>query len=349
MSRKRNHFTKIGMEALENRRLMTGDIDYSFSTKTLTISGDQLNDRVDVRFEGSNVKVDLYAQRSNGTFDHSDRTKSIGSVNKIVFNGFSGNDALNITQGNLNSGVTLANTRVEFNAAAGNDTMDNSASVVTTATGGDGNDSFVGGPLSDNLNGQAGNDSLYGRGGVDVILGGIGQDVIIGGDDVDYLYGEAGGDYLYGGLGNDWLMGGDDNDRLQGDAGDDVLYGENGADVFFGGLGNDWMGGGAGNDIMQGEQGNDTLYGNDGNDVMLGGTDNDKLYGNNGEDSLYGNDGNDILNGGYDGSLDYLVGGLGADTFYSKYVRKFSWFELTYETDWVGDFGAGDVIAKTYV
>lgn len=62
-----------------------------------------------------------------------------------------------------------------------------------------------------------------------------------------------------------------------------------------------------------------------------------------------GNDGNDWLEGGYDGALDYLVGGNGIDTFWSKYTRKFGFFEITFESDWVGDFSLSDIQKKRSV
>ncbi len=82
---------------------------------------------------------------------------------------------------------------------------------------------------------------------------------------------------------------------------------------------------------------------------MLGGSGNDNMSGDDGEDQLYGNEGDDSLEGGYDRSLDYLVGGAGADTFWSKYTRGFGFFPIIVETDWVGDLTAIDIIKKRSV
>ena len=356
--RQRNRVFKLGLESLENRRLMAADISYQSSTKTLFVTGDNQADTVQVRFNGNDVKVDLYSTRSNGSTHHEDRTKRISDVAKIIVQGFAGNDTLNIVQGTLNSGVTLNNTAVEFAGDQGNDTMDNQTSVRTTAYGGDGNDVFRGGASADRLFGDAGNDTLDGRGGDDLLrgstnndtlFGGDGQDQVYGDDGDDWMIGQNGGDYLYGGNGNDTIYGGADNDNIYGDAGADTLSGEDGNDLMWGSLGNDWMHGGAGNDIMQGQEDHDVMYGGVGNDVMLGGSGNDAMSGDLGADQLYGNDGDDALEGGYDGSVDYLVGGAGADTFWSKYTRKTWIFERTYETDWVGDFSAGDIIKKRAV
>ena len=355
---------QLGLEALENRRLMAADISYQSSTKTLFITGDSFSDTVQVRFNGNDVKVDLYSTRSNGSTHHEDRTKRISDVARIAFQGFAGNDNLNIIQGTLNNGVTLNNTIVEFSGDQGNDTLDNQTAVRTIAYGGEGNDVFRGGSSIDRFYGDAGNDilegrggddTLEGRGGDDVLRGGTNNDTLFGGDGRDQLYGEDGedwisgdngGDYLYGGNGNDTIYGGADGDNIYGDAGVDTLSGGDGNDFMWGGLGNDSMYGGAGNDIMQGEGDHDSMYGGLGNDVLLGGSGNDYMSGEAGEDQLYGNDGDDSLEGGYDGAVDYLVGGAGSDTFWSKYTRKFGFFEITYETDWVRDFSAGDVLKK---
>ncbi len=355
---------KLGLESLENRRLMAADIDYQSSTKTLFVTGDSRNDTVQVRFNGNDVKVDLYSTRSNGSTHHEDRTKRISDVTKIIVKGFAGNDTLNIIQGTLNNGVTLANTTVEFSGDQDNDTLDNQTAVRVIGYGGDGNDILRGGSSADSLFGDAGNDTLEGRAGddaldgragddilrggagLDTIFGGDGQDQAYGDDGNDWINGQNGGDYLYGGNGDDTIYGGADGDSIRGDAGTDVLSGEDGNDFMWGALGNDSMYGGAGNDILQGEGDHDTMYGGIGNDVLLGGSGNDVMQGEAGQDQLYGNDGDDTLEGGYDGAVDYLVGGAGADTFWSKYTRKFGFFEITYETDWVSDLTAVDVIKK---
>lgn len=356
--RQRKQSFKLGLETLENRRLMAADIDYQSSTKTLFVKGDNFVDTVQVRFNGNDVKVDLYSTRSNGSTYHEDRTKRIADVARILVQGLAGNDTLNIIQGTLNSGVTLNNTAIEFAGDQGNDAMDNQTAVRTTAYGGDGNDVFRGGASTDRLFGDAGNDTLEGRGGDDLLRGGINNDTLFGGDGQDQVYGEdgddwmsgqAGGDYLYGGLGNDTIYGGADNDNIYGDAGNDFLSGDDGRDLIWGSLGNDTMLGGNDNDVMQGEQDDDLMYGGAGNDVMTGGTGNDNMMGDSGQDQLYGNDGNDSLEGGYDGALDYLVGGNGIDTFWSKYTRKFGFFEITFESDWVGDFSLSDIQKKRSV
>jgi Ca2+-binding RTX toxin-like protein len=336
MSRKRPTSRKLfGMEALENRELMAGNISYSSATKTLTITGEQFNDAAEVKFQGSNVRVDLYAQRSfNGSTDHRSTTRSISSVQKIVFNSVAGNDSMSITQGTLNSGVTLANTTVQYYAGEGNDTLNNNSQVTTLALGAAGNDTFYGGSNYDALYGEAGTDSLSGNLGNDYLNGGAdndvlhgnngndtvydpsagtlhgdaGDDIVIGGDNNEALFGGLGNDSLYGWGGTDYMDGGEGNDRLEGGDGADGLYGGNGVDLVYGQAGDDGLYGGFGGDY---------LYGGDGNDYILGEGDGDVIYGEAGNETIYGGDGNDIIYGGND--TDYIDGQNGNDYLFGEY------------------------------
>ena len=350
MARKRNNFrSSIAFENLEDRRLMAGDINFNSSTKTLTITGDQYGDRAEVRFEGSKVKVDLYAGRSNGSVDHHDQTRSIDGVQFIVFNGLGGDDALKISQGALNSNVTLNNLNVQYYGGDGNDQSESQSSVSFYAHGGNGNDTLNGGLGYDALSGDAGNDTLRGGQGSDNLDGGSGVDALYGDAGMDVLFGGTNGDYLFGGQDNDTFDGGEGNDVIRGEDGNDFVVGGVGNDIIYGGLGNDTISAGADNDWISGDDGNDTLYGGTGNDLIVGGNGNDKLYGDQGEDMLYGNDGNDSLDGGYDHNLDYLNGGAGADTFYSVRQRKLGFITITYETDTVADKTSIDTVVRVQV
>jgi Ca2+-binding RTX toxin-like protein len=101
--------------------------------------------------------------------------------------------------------------------------------------------------------------------------------------------------------------------------------------VFSGGGGNDIFNnmtseactayGGSGNDLLYGGLASDLLVGSIGNDVLVGRSGNDRLYGHSGIDRLYGWDGNDYLDGGADGMVDYLIGGLGIDTFKHNFFQ----------------------------
>ncbi len=379
MSRTRNsQKSSLDFTRLDERNLMAG-ISFSSSTGVLTVTGDQYADKVDIKFQGSDVKVELYAGKSDGTTRHYDRTKSISGVSQIVVNGMAGNDQVNITQGTLNTGVTVANESVVFNGGDGNDSTSNGTEARLFAYGGNGDDTFSGGSGADVLNGQAGVDRLYGQAGNDALYGGSENDLMYGGIGNDILYGEAGNDTMSGGFDNDWMDGGIGEDGLWGDWGLDVMYGNQGSDSLSGGFDDDTLYGGSENDNLKGEEGNDTLYGEagndvldggyhvdtlfggDGNDWMIGGTENDALYGGNGndvltgndgndllfgedgEDQLYGGNGNDYLFGGFDGKLDYLVGGSGQDTFRAWRKKFVGGLIQNIETDWVGDLSAEDI------
>ncbi len=146
-----------------------------------------------------------------------------------------------------------------------------------TVVSGSGNDTVNGGDGADNLNGQNGNDSIVGDGGNDVLVGGADVDTLVGGLGNDFLSGQAEAGRLAGGEGNDTLQGNSANDTLSGDAGDDRLFGLQGDDAMAGDDGEDSLLGGPGNDSLQGGQGSDTLQGDIGSDSFDGGADFDRI------------------------------------------------------------------------
>jgi Ca2+-binding RTX toxin-like protein len=110
--------------------------------------------------------------------------------------------------------------------------------------------------------GTEGDDELEGTTGKDVIIGLAGDDKIKGlGED----------DIICGGSGVDEIHGGDDNDKIFGDSGDDDIVGGDGDDELFGGSGDDAMKGGDGKDTFDGGSGTDTCV-TDGTDVLVPGT-----------------------------------------------------------------------------
>jgi Ca2+-binding RTX toxin-like protein len=159
---------------------------------------------------------------------------------------------------------------LRMNSGPGNDEVICAATlpVKVILSGGDGNDTLIGGAMADRLYGEAGNDVLLGRGGNDQIVGGAGDDVAGGDGGNDTVRGESGHDLLVGNAGNDQVFGGDGNDYLNGDAGNDVLYGDAGNDSMYGGSGNDRFYGGYGNDKLVGDAGRDTLHGGYGADAF---------------------------------------------------------------------------------
>jgi uncharacterized protein (TIGR03118 family) len=85
---------------------------------------------------------------------------------------------------------------IQFNGYAGNDHIEISPQITVTAIldGGAGNDHLVSGGGNDILLGGTGKDELNGRGGRDLLIGGDGKDTLIGGKGDDLL---IGGSTLY--------------------------------------------------------------------------------------------------------------------------------------------------------
>lgn len=81
-------------------------------------------------------------------------------------------------------------------------------------TGGDGDDSVIGGSQNDEVSGGNGNDTIF---------GGTGNDVVNGDDGADDIFGGGGRDVINGGAGDDTLRPSGGNDTLSGGAGSDVF------------------------------------------------------------------------------------------------------------------------------
>ena len=170
--------SKLGMESLESRQMMTcvSDADgivpiYADGNKAVNVSIDQSTECSGIRVTSTGI---------HGT-----------------------------TQ------VNYRNVReVRFTGSPENDTVVNNTGVKLTAKGLGGNDVLTGGTGRDYLDGGRGNDLLNGRGGNDTLIGGTGNDTLNGGGGNDNLRGNAGRDTLDGGAGTDWLDG--HNDTIYG-------------------------------------------------------------------------------------------------------------------------------------
>jgi Ca2+-binding RTX toxin-like protein len=170
------------------------------------------------------------------------------------------------------------------------------ASLVTgTATGGAGNDTFlgaasslVGGPFNDTLTGDASDfNALAGGPGDDVIDGGPGFDGMLfatGPSTASLLTGTA-----TGGDGNDTLR---NMEGLEGTDQDDNFTGDNGTNVLDGRGGNDVLNGMGGTDLLQGDAQVDK---NPGNDTLNGGAGDDFLQPSPGTDTIDGGTGRQDL------------------------------------------------------
>lgn len=171
---------------------------------------------------------------------------------------------------------------IQFDAGAGNDSLDALGITHTvTAFGGNGDDSLFGGDAADRLAGGPGNDWLKGRGGIDTLGGDEGDDTLDGGggDDLRSEVSNAAeirinqteaGVITITGIGTDQLAddltligisgGSGDNHvdardftgplTLRGLAGDDTLLGGHAADLIDGGSGDDLIAGNAGDDTL---------------------------------------------------------------------------------------------------
>ena len=327
---------RLGLESLEDRRLMA--VDISLTDGLLHIEGDSEHDVVKVMNTtswmsfGRSRAMKVPAVQVWHGHQEGGRTVFDGSSNFFSFSVdeifFSGND--------------------------GNDLFDNQTSIKSEAHGGFGVDMLKGGSNHDKLFGEGDGDYLYGNAGNDYLVGGGGFDRINGGDGNDTLRGS--GDWngtFYNDNMHDYLMGGDGYDKVV----DEVLGNANLTNSYLklssfsgnvveynmlnsieavtltgNGLDNTIdagnydsgklvVDGGKGDDSIVGSKGNDVLRGGDGDDNIVGMEGNDLIVGQNGDDILVGSEGHDIVIGGYgndniggDEGNDWLVGSHGNDT-----------------------------------
>ena len=129
--------------------------------------------------------------------------------------------------------VALAPGNIAMSLLYNNDTR----SLIENATGGSGNDIFVGNTANNILDGGAGSDTVIFTGvtGVNVTLNDLGTDVIVNHDgETDTLRNI---ENIVGTIANDVLIGNSQNNTLMGGLG--------GTDILFGGAGNDRLIGGS--------------------------------------------------------------------------------------------------------
>lgn len=295
--------TTLGVEDLERREMMAGDV--KFASGVLTITGDATANTAQVSIKGSQVQASVSWAKGAGTAGSVVRSYAASTVKEIRFTGL-----------------------------AGDDKFTNATAIKSNANGGDGNDLLQGGTGIDLLYGGAGNDQLKGGGGNDSLYGDAGNDA---------LEGQAGDDLLAGGEGDDvfvfsgMLLG---SDRVADKPGQDTLdfrgFSAGGIKVDLASTSLqtieskdlmlkldyadavDHVFGSKFNDMISGNALANHLSGGDGNDVLVGRTGNDKLYGEKGNDDLRGDDGDDLLDGG--AGRDTFNDGRGWDHFKDDFV-----------------------------
>jgi Ca2+-binding RTX toxin-like protein len=178
------------VEALEDRRLMTG-VSYNAFTGRIAIDAAPLTSSAAVvSREGSQLKVTLNVAGEAPTT----RFYAADRVWGIDFHGGAARDAF-INRTDIRS------------VASGGGGMD-------ILVGGSNNDTLAGGAAQDLIDGGAGNDALYGDADNDLVLGSQGHDLLFGGLGNDALHGGSGDDKLRGEGGNDLLIGGSGLDYL---------------------------------------------------------------------------------------------------------------------------------------
>ncbi|MGA0605393.1 calcium-binding protein [Phenylobacterium sp. VNQ135] len=129
----------------------------------------------------------------------------------------------------------------------------------------------------------------------------------------DWIDAGGGADLVRGDRGQNFggvVRGG--KDTLLGGAGDDTLEGMANEDYLRGGDGNDVLSGGDAFDDLHGNLGEDTVRGGLGGDWVVGGQGSDRLFGEEGSDVILGNLGDDWAEGG--AGDDVVRGGQGNDS-----------------------------------
>jgi Ca2+-binding RTX toxin-like protein len=211
MKKPLSNSTKLGIECLERREFMAGNIHAYISNQGV------------LDIVGSNGNDAIYVRQAHGVIT----VEGVGSiaanrVRAIEVDAGAGNDTVVLLNPQLQSGVDYIT----------------KPSVIF---GGSGNDTLVGGASFDLISGGSGNDQIFGTWGNDLLVGGDGNDEIYGGSGNDFLFGANGDDHLFGGSGNDYINGGNNWDTMSGGDGNDLLVGGPGWDQYHGNAGVNYL------------------------------------------------------------------------------------------------------------
>ncbi len=167
--------------------------------------------------------------------------------------GFATDDSVKQVDGLHFTGAAQIDHGAEFYAQA-------SANVLTVASGGVGNDRYVGSNGADSLSANTGDDVFYGGPGDDWVHGNLGNDTLSGGAGNDTMYGGQHDDRIVSGDGDDAIFANLGADFVSAGNGNDIVYGGQEADTIHGGAGNDWIAADRGSDLVTGGAGADTFY-----------------------------------------------------------------------------------------
>jgi Ca2+-binding RTX toxin-like protein len=343
MSRRKKPRTRLQIETLETRALMT----VSYLNGTVILDGTNARDVFKCYQTTVSGKTELKVEEGTGplkvttTYDLSVQPVNLisadlkGANDRLICDATvqipvwaSGGTGVDVISGGSKEDNLSGGDQLDVLAGGlGDDTL-SGGDQNDVITGGDGRDLIDGGDDNDILNGGIGNDTIQCGDGIDVARGSDGDDAINGSGGTDFLFGDQGFDNIDGGDDHgDLIRGGTENDTLNGGVGEDTILGDSGDDSILGGDGFDSLNGGAGNDTLDGGTNRDTVVGGDGPDIVRGGDGQDRLFGDGsgatapGDDTLSGGDGNDRVNGdggndtaNGDAGDDNVLGGTGRDT-----------------------------------
>jgi len=334
------------LESLENRRLLA-----SIAGSTLTVTGTDGNDIIEIRLRASDDKIEVNVNGEVSAFDPTNLTD-------VAIMGLGGNDRMTVREAvasvpEVTPPDKVFQIPVSMNGGTGNDTL-RGGSEKDTLNGGANHDSIWGGEGDDDLRGGDGRDTLDGYTGDDVLWGGNGIDLVsyndaagncsISIDDVAndgtistglriaVPVNDPGKDNVHSDIEN--VIGSFGSDTITGSDGDNYLFGGNGSDSINGGKGNDTLNGGFQSDLLFGGEGIDTVDYSDRvyklrvslDDLPDDGQlktpfmdrehdnahwDIENIWGGRGNDMIIGNDNGNILEGGR--GNDTLVGGAAND------------------------------------
>ncbi|MCQ1766605.1 VCBS domain-containing protein [Neorhizobium galegae] len=276
---------------------LTGNTSSSLTiTSVSNVSSLDLDDG-DISNDGKSVKIKDTGNTNGGSFTYELSDGSTGTVSVV-------------------RGSTIATPDNGNYVLIGRDGANNSM------TGGNGDNTFIGGTSADTIVTGNGVNTVYGGGGNDTITTGNGTNTITGGSGNDRFTLGTGtntitdlrnGDILVAAgttvatAEDDWSASSSSGSRSSNDGSATIIAAGHDISVTNAVGANGWTLTNDGNST------NVSLTGSSKADTITGGSGNDTLRGGSGNDTITGGGGNDTIIGG--GGGDTLTGGAGSDTF----------------------------------